>query len=158
MPKNKKENINERLSRVSELYLKGYTQIEIGNIVNVTHQQVSYDLKKLMIQWKENQLNNIDEWISAELVRINKIETEAWEAWERSKGKDKSTKIKGTTNKANYIEKTESENFGDPRYFNTIQWCINKRAELIGLNAPLKQEIKSDVKQVFVIGGQEIEI
>jgi hypothetical protein len=29
---------------------------------------------------------------------------------------------------------------------------------LIGLNAPLKQEIKSDVKQVFVIGGQEIEI
>lgn len=138
MPQQKTENIENRRAIVSDMYLKGYQQTVIAKKVGVTQQQVSYDLKILMQQWKAEQLKNIDEMVTAELIKINKLEVEYYEAWEKSKGKDTTIKRSGKIEKPEFIQQVENSNFGDPRYLAGVQWCVNKRCELLGLNAAVK--------------------
>ena len=112
MPQNKKEVINDRLEKVSKLYVQGYQQIEIANICGVTQAQISYDLKTLLERWKENQLANTGEWVSAELVKINAMEVQGWEQWNKS---------------------IEINILGDDKYMKIVQWCVGKRCDLLGL-------------------------
>ena len=113
--------------RISGLYLKGWLQVEIAEEVGLHQSTVSRDLKALQKQWQHSALVNVDEAKAKELARVDHLEREYWEAWERSVGEYRT-------------KKTEDIN-GDPRYLSGVQWCINKRCELLGLDAPSKHEI-----------------
>lgn len=143
--KNKKEGVLERRAIVSKLYLQGWYQVDIAAEVGVTQQQVSADLKVLRSQWLESSLRDFDEARDQELFKIDNLEREYWSAWEKSKQdyKKKMTKVKGGIKDPNYVEKTESEViiFGDKRFLDGVQWCITKRCEILGLNAPIKKEV-----------------
>lgn len=47
--------------------------------------RVYKDLKQLLINWKREHEENIDLYITKELSKLDKIEAELWDAWERSK-------------------------------------------------------------------------
>lgn len=144
MPQNKKQIIAERRSRIAELYLKGWAQYKIGDELGVTQQQVSKDLKVLTNKWRESALVDVNEIKLKELARIDNLEKEAWEAWEKSKKDTQETtkKAKGKGKTTTYKEQTVKDitMYGDPRFFQTIQWCINKRCEIFGVDAPKKIE------------------
>jgi len=144
MPQNKKQIVAERRHRVSALYLKGWAQFKIAEEVGVTQAQVSKDLKVLTEKWRESALVDLNEIKLKELAKIDQLEFEAWEAWEKSKQDTKETikKAKGKGDETTYKEQTVKDitMYGDPRYFATIQWCINKRCEIFGVDAPIKVE------------------
>lgn len=144
-PKRTKFEREKDLLAISDLYLQGITQAEIGQRLDVSQQQISYDLRVLRKRWQQSSIVNINEAKAKELARVDHLEREYWEAWERSVGehRTKTVKARGTEIKGNLAEqtlKTEDIN-GDPRYLSGIQWCINKRCELLGLDAPSKHEI-----------------
>jgi len=151
-PKRTKFEREKDLLEISHLYLQGITQAEIGQRLDVTQQQICYDLKILRKRWLQSSIVNINEVKAKELARVDHLEREYWEAWERSIGKHqtKTVKARGTKESADLAEqtlKTEDIN-GDPRYLSGVQWCINKRCEVLGLDAPSKTDITSGGKRV----------
>ena len=146
MPQNKKQIIEERRQKIAALYLKGAPQFQIAKEVEVTQAQVSKDLKVLTARWRESSLIDINEAKMKELAKIDQLEQEYWTAWEKSKEDYQQTmkKAKGTTEKVNYQEKVVKEMivYGDPRFLQGIQWCIDKRCKIFGVEAPKQIENK----------------
>jgi len=142
VPQNNKSIITERRKRVAEMYLAGKWQSEIGKELNVTQQCVSQDLAVLRRLWLQSAAVNIDKIKSRELAKIDRLEDEAWIAWARSL-KAKTKHIEKTGNKESSTTDQTEESFGDPRFMQTIQWCIAKRCEIFGLNAPFKLDTTS---------------
>lgn len=83
-----------------------------------------------------------------ELHRLDKLEREAWAAWDRSK--KPAAKVKTTTEKVTdkksgeekelpvKVERSSSNRDGTPAFLSTINDCIAKRCKILGLDAPDK--------------------
>lgn len=141
--KGRKRTRDERerdLAKIAEHYLRGYSHEQIAERVGLSRQQIGYDLKVLRERWRESQLAAIDEVKARELEKLDRMESELWEQWERSKG-DRTRRKVGTKSGAQAGETREmvtEERLGDPRYMQAILQCIEKRTKLLGLDAPLK--------------------
>jgi len=157
--------ITDRQLRVSDMYLKGMQQSEIAAHFGVTQQCVSKDIRSLIDIWKKYALQNINDLIQVELERINHLELTYWDAWEASK-QEKTTltaKVK-TKNTRKRIasanapsEETSSkrteERQGDPRYLAGVQWCIDRRIKLLGLDPPESLNVSTvGAAPVVVVG------
>lgn len=150
----------ERMERVSSLYLRGYTQVEIASIIGVTHPTVISDLKDLRQYWLESQRWNFNEAMARELERIDVLEREAWAAFRRSCLDVQKTVIeKGIGEKGQPTKKRRKETvgqYGDPRFLNVIKDCIDKRCKLLGLDAPIKVEGQHEaIVEVIVTNREE---
>ena len=88
MAKTKRTSVERErdLEAITGLYLRGVSQSEIAAQLGVTQQQVSYDLKVVQRRWAEKTVINLDAAKQKELARIDLLEREYWQAWERSKG------------------------------------------------------------------------
>ena len=146
------------LLEISGLYLRGITQAEIASQLGVSQQQVSYDLKILQRRWLAESVAKIDERKARELAKVDRLEREYWEAWERSKLdaetvtleklgalKDGQGQIVGT--KVKEVKKREGQS-GNPSFLAGVQWCIDKRCEILGLDAPKKIDATSKGEQI----------
>ena len=126
---------------IARLYLKGIIQADIAARLGMTRQMVGYDLKAIQAQWLQSSLVAFDQRISIELAKIDNLEIEYWEAWERSKQVKESSSAKviqskdGERNEASSIQE---QMLGNPAFLLGIQWCIDRRLRLFGLDAPLK--------------------
>src|SRR5215472_8086356 len=72
------------LRETTALYLRGLTQAEIAQRLNVSRQQIGYDLKLLQRRWQESALADFNAKKAAELAKMDELERTYWEAWERS--------------------------------------------------------------------------
>jgi len=154
MAKNKKSIILDRRAKVAKLYLEGYNQYQIGDMLNITQSCVSKDMVKNREQWKSSASSDIKELTLNELAKIDNLEQTYWKAWEKScedyqeksikaikKGKKK---IKGDNdNKPTSIEQTTKDvkANGNPAYLTGIQNCIDKRCKILGIDAPQKIDV-----------------
>lgn len=138
---------------ISEMYLRGKTQAEIGDVIGMSQQQISYDLKILRNRWLAQSVANIDEIKARELAKVDHLERTYWESWKRSLEDFtvKTTKARKTrqVDSGEKIVKVEGRN-GDPRYLQGVQWCVNKRCEILGLNAPSGLELTSAGKPIVI--------
>ena len=132
----------------TDLFLRGYSYRQIADLLNqrnakmgldyalVPPMRVYKDLKQLLINWKREHEENIDLYITKELSKLDKIEAELWDAWERSKKRIVS-KIRQSG-----LKKERSENFaGNPRYLDLVLSVQQRRAKLLGLDAPVKVDL-----------------
>lgn len=129
------------LADLAALYLQGKTQVEIAERLEVSQQQVSYDLKILQKRWQKSALRDLDAAKAEQLAKIDEMEREAWRSWELSKETYEQTVTeKVTTGEAARLKAymKKEDRIGDPRYLQVVQWCINKRCEILGLNAPTR--------------------
>ncbi|WP_338871683.1 hypothetical protein WBJ53_26035 [Spirosoma sp. SC4-14] len=154
MPQHSEDEIASRRATVSNLYRKGWTQMEIADEVGVSQGQISQDLEAIRIEWRNSMLMDFNEKKAEELAKIDYREQILWQAWERSMQplKKKSTKMKGEVDtgqryqdkkknqQVKNLETTETteERLGDPRYMQGIERCAQQRIELLGLAAPIK--------------------
>jgi len=147
--------VDERRARVASYKVRGFSirqmrvaLAEDGHTNPATGEPWSIgilarDLSELDKRWKAEALRDIAAWKVVELERLDAVERAAWEAWERGIGKKQKTITernqggKGSVAKAR-IE-TEELN-GDPRYLAVILDCQQRRARLLGLDAPAKIE------------------
>lgn len=149
----------------SNLFLRGYTYREITEALNrdlsdrgvgytITLSMVYYDLQQTLIEWKRERLDNIDDYVTQELRKLDAMEVQAWEAWEASKTGKMRTKEK--TNKGRPI-KTDAEDSdpeyygynetatetsaGNPQFLDLLLNIQQRRAKMLGFDAPVKIEI-----------------
>jgi len=126
------------------MYLSGTVQAEIADQLKVNQSTISRDIKALQAAWLESALIDIDEAKARELAKVDKLEREYWTAWERSCEDAETVRQKGKPGAGGIatesIEKTSKGQAGDPRFLAGVQWCIERRCKIIGIDAPAKTE------------------
>lgn len=155
----------------SNLFLRGYTYREISERLNegnarrgvgytITQQMVYWDMQQLLIEWKRERMENIDDYVTQELRKLDKMEVELWEAWERSKtGKlreknrqnAKPRKVLEDGDNPEYYgyeETTTETSAGNPRFLDLLLNVQQRRAKMLGFDAPIKVEIPGIEKSI----------
>jgi hypothetical protein len=136
--------------RIADLYLQGWLQADIGDELSISQATVSRDLKALHAVWLKSALLDYDKGKARELARIDRLEREYWNAWGRScqdaetltqKTKGKVQQRKGergelVAEQPAEATKTTKGQAGDPRFLAGVQWCIERRCKLLGLDRP----------------------
>ena len=109
----------------------------------LSFQTIGNDVNDILGRWRETINSEIGELRAAELSRINRMELEAWDAWTKSKAAATSSMTVRDigSSKPDKLQVKSEEQYGDPRFFAVIQWCIDKRSKLLGLDMPTKQEV-----------------
>ena len=133
---------------IATQYLKGAGAYDIHRYcLGVGHslsvKSVYNYINALKKEWFKNRMTAVDEWVSKELAKIDNLEREAWEAWENSK-KEKQKSFNKTIYdgepkdgkkpkiKTNEASKTIEASDGNAEFLKVVQWCIDKRLEIIG--------------------------
>lgn len=140
---------------IADLYVRGYTFRDIAYKLNqdlteremgytVTFQQVWNDVKRILIDWKRERKETIDQWMQLELRKLDKMEVELWEQWEQSKAGKRKTTIKGgevangqVTGGSLGNMVTEST-LGNPKFLELLLTLSDRRAKLLGYDAPIR--------------------
>jgi hypothetical protein len=138
-----------RLRVVGARYIAGASQAQIAQELGISQQQVSYDLAIVQQRWVERTTMDLDQHRAEELARLDVLEREYWEAWERSKQPAEQTQT--DTNDivdpaAPEIRKTRLERNrrrtqqrdGNPVYLAGIERCIELRCKILGLYQSVK--------------------
>lgn len=131
------------LQVIGDLYCKGKSQHDIATEMNLSQQQISYDLKEVHARWLKTAVKQFDVWVADELAKVDHLEREAWAAWERSRGERREITVEGAPAEGGGITPRKAkrmtyERDGDPRFLEKVQWCIERRAKLLGLDKPEK--------------------
>ncbi len=147
-PKRSKIQREHDISEIASLYCQGWYQSKIVEHLaqhrpyKVTQQTISNDLKAIKKKWLASSLRDFDEARATELAKIDTLEEVAWLEYQKSKEpviKRKTVrKIDGQTIEAQQEGQT---GLGDPKYLDTVKWCIDRRIKLLGLDAPVRREI-----------------
>ena len=171
MCKRTKDQRESDLAFCSNLFLRGYTYREISERLNegnarrgvgytITKQMVYWDMQQLLIEWKRERMENIDDYVTQELRKLDKMEVELWEAWERSKtGKlreknrqnAKPRKVLEDGDNPEYYgyeETTTETSAGNPRFLDLLLNVQQRRAKMLGFDAPIKVEIPGIEKSI----------
>lgn len=151
----KKDNTPVRVRKekwkaiIVDIYMKGYSQErtrqlageQTGHSFGIKF--VNSAIAEAVEQWKASKQEMIDNHKAIELERINRLETTYWEAWQRSLQSAKTRTEKKTKGKAGdgklavaEVENATRETSGDPRFLQGIQWCVDTRCKLLGIEVP----------------------
>lgn len=156
--KRTKEQIESDKVFCADLFVKGYAYREIAKRLNeynrergldyeITYKTVYYDIDKVLQEWKKERFETVDNYIQLELKKLDKMEVELWQAWELSKTSKKKTKIVGGNIVNGEISggvldnRTLETTNGDPRYLDLLLKVQERRAKLLGYNAPVKVDV-----------------
>lgn len=130
----RKTEIQLRRKQVAELYIQGWTQCAIAEKLSVTQACVCIDLQKLQKEWRESRLRDFDAARELEIQKLDRLEREAWAAWERSQKPSQSAEFGDDTSNTPKKKKVKNQN-GDPRFLVVVHQCIASRRALLGLDA-----------------------
>ncbi|UFK27423.1 hypothetical protein [Elizabethkingia phage TCUEAP2] len=148
----------------SNLFLRGYSYREIQKALNedlakretgytIALSMVYYDLQQALIEWKRERFDNVDDYVTQEIRKLDKMEVEAWNAWEASKTGKARTKSRNSKkpNKVDaevndpgyygYTEEATETSSGNPRFLDLLLNIQQRRAKLLGFDAPIKIDI-----------------
>lgn len=148
------------LIETATMYVKGWRQDQIAKYISehrpysLTSAQIGYDIRTIHERWVHAQLINMDEAKARELSKIDKTESAAWEAWEKSLQDEniiESTRIednaaavrnpKATTYTRGKVNKRSKPGLGNPKYLEIVLRCIDQRCRVLGVYAPEKLDI-----------------
>ncbi len=169
-PKRTKEQHEADMALMAKLLLReNLTPPEIADRIakertyTLAQSTIREDIKTLVQRWRDAYLDDIDVLKGRELRRIDELESAYWDSYAKSLkgsafykedvsetqtedklGMDDSQADESPKRKIFRSRKFTDERDGEVKFLNGIQWCINKRCEILGLNAPLKSELTFD--------------
>ena len=128
------------LELIAAQYLKGRRQVDIGADLGLSQMVISRDLKEIHKRWRQSSLIDVNEARHQELSRIDELEREYWGAWRRSC--EAKTKTRTETGAAGSKASRETDQMlGNPAYLAGVQWCIERRCKIFGIDAPVRNEL-----------------
>ncbi|HEY7159462.1 MAG TPA: helix-turn-helix domain-containing protein [Gemmataceae bacterium] len=133
--------VQQRRTTVARLYLQQRTQAEIASAVGVNQGTVSRDLKAIQAEWQQQRLDDFTQAKLRELARIDQLEREYWQAWERScQDREKTLQEKTTAPTGDRLKAgTRSEGRdGNPEFLRGVERCIELRCKILGAFAAVK--------------------
>ena len=138
MAAHQKLEMLQRRQKVADLYLQGLSQASIAEQLEVSQTSVARDLAKIERSWRESAIRDFDAAKERELQRLALIEKNAWEGWKRSCQPIQSATVDGQAADSQKAKRTVKHQNGQPRFLELVLECIDKRAKLLGLDAPIK--------------------
>lgn len=142
--------VQARRERIARFYLQGLTQDEIARRENSTQPTISKDLKAIRTAWREGAVRDFDAAREQELDKIDHLERVYWQAWDRScQDKTRSRTKRRTGGPAVQDEAglEREQRDGNPAYLDGVQWCIERRCKLLGLDAPERHVLDAMMRQ-----------
>lgn len=136
--------LQERRQKIAAMYLQRKTLRVIAHELGLSYAAVSKDLRILRQQWQDSALTDFNERMAQEVAKIDNLEVTYWQAWEKSL-EEKSTTLSeqnvrhvGDTeqSKRNKEQVRRMVQQGNPAFLEGVRWCIEKRCQIFGLNAP----------------------
>jgi predicted transcriptional regulator len=131
-----------RRNEITAMYLRGMKQMEIAEELGISQGLVSRDLSIVQKEWLKERTADFDLLKQKELAKIDELEREAWAEYKRSKNQRSTTmteKVQGTLmGDVQKARVTKKESLGDARYLGIVQWCIDRRVKILGMDAPTK--------------------
>ncbi|NIU06911.1 MAG: hypothetical protein GWO40_22005 [Gammaproteobacteria bacterium] len=116
--------------------------MRIAREFGVSQGTISTDLKAIMEGWRKSAEADVYAAKVRETEKINRVELEAWEAWEASRQPHEISEREVTGPENERVPgKTKLRvegSSGDPRFLGVIRDCIAQRCKLWGYNAPDK--------------------
>lgn len=148
-PSYESPRLAERRQQVAEFYLQSWTQAAIGQKLGISQPTVSLDLAVVRREWRESSIRDFDAAQEMELRKLDRVEREAWAAWERSQQPLQSAVISGD-GAGKQARKAVRNRHGDLRALDTILKCIAARRAMLGLDAPTRiAPVMPDGQQPF---------
>lgn len=151
--------------REMSLYVKHWTYKQIADDINaraeadgyeytVSVSQVCRDIQQIHAEYRRRLDVMAEDYMTQELARIDRMEAEAWAAWDESKGGNKLTETEsvvgvGGTGKikpGDKIRRRAVSSPGDPRYLAELRQLMETRMKLLGFSNGYKKQapIKED--------------
>lgn len=128
---------------VSE-YAKGKTirqiceEINANNSYSVTPEAIRVSIENAFVEWKKQNMENIDSYICGEIVRLEELESEIREEYERSRAirpHEYAVLMKRGLSVGEIDEIFEShKGAGDPRFFDTLLKIQMQKLKLLGID------------------------
>lgn len=148
---------------IIELRLKGWTQQQIADYVELDVSTINRQLKKINEEWRQERLDDADLYIKQELRRLSMLEAECWQAWQRSQGSSHSELIErlatgrdesgSPVGRVKTLTRTETK-VGDAQFLTIIMKVISERIKLLGLApTPARQMKVVEAMQVLIDQG-----
>lgn len=127
----------------AELYLKCYPQTEIARRLGISQTVVSGYIVEMKEEWKNDARRDFAQIIERELAKLDLLELEYWESWEKSKKEQQIIEERERRNSESGNEvvehkTTKKRSPGAKSYLDGVQWCIERRAKYLGLDAPVR--------------------
>lgn len=129
---------------IIDLYLQGNTMERVAEIAKertnghkFSTSTVHKYVRDAIQVWREQKQDLISEYMVIELAKINRMEVEYWNAWERScavRGKITRMKNKNSDDgklAVSTVKEDSAQGLGDWRFMDGIKWCVEKRLELL---------------------------
>ena len=135
--------IEDERREIASLYLQGKTQQAIAERLDLSRQQIGYDLKAIQRRWREDTARDLDTDKSRELAKIDELERTYWQAWEDSLEQvttETSSLVNSAKDSRNRATIRREDKQGNPGYLRGVMDCIQQRCKLLGLDAPTKLE------------------
>ena len=154
-PKRDVIQVERDRAEIARLYLQGKIQTQIALILsespdrdyNITQSMVCDDLKAVKQRWLTSSIMHFNEIKARELAKIDNLEIMYWESWKRSLDPKTKTRTKQINLASSSIRQEaqmeEQRSIGDKRWLEGVQWCIERRCSIFGLDAPKRVDIGS---------------
>ncbi|MFN0018634.1 MAG: hypothetical protein ACKVP0_10265 [Pirellulaceae bacterium] len=143
-------NREQRKNSILDYYLKGWSLSEISQELKVARSTISKDIAAIREEWRCSRADSFHSQQLHELAKIDAIEREVWAQWESSKAEEVTTRAETevliTEENGRQVRRPGAERVtrvtkirnADPRYMDTIRWCVEQRCKILGLLAPSK--------------------
>lgn len=143
-PLKKQLETDEEAAECMRMALAGKSCRVIGEELGINKGTVSDRIRRARNAFRAAHLvNKYEEYVSDQLQRLDWIQREAAEAWHRSVGQAVTITTKTGDGDEETTRKVETL-AGDPRYLDTILKAEQRKADLLGLDAPRRVEITAN--------------
>lgn len=128
-------NVYARRLGVSKMLARGMNYSDIAEKTELTYAVVSTDARKIIEYWYEEIRENASHYVAYEMQVLSRVQTEAWDAWEKSKDDITTQEVSsGERGKTQKVQKKSSS--GDARFLQIVMKCSEDRRKLLGLDQP----------------------
>lgn len=124
--------------------------------VSIDHSTAFRDYMSALEEAKKQVEQTAIYGLISELEKLDRLEHQYWQAWEKSLGKTSKKKVKKNEKEAStQIEAEEQEQNGEVSFLNGIKACIELRCKMMGYITS-NIDIKSGGKELATITGMKV--
>lgn len=132
----KAQRLDDR-RQIAELRLQRLTQPEIAERVGVSPATVKRELRHIEREWQEAAQSDIADYKAEDLARLERMERDLWAQWEASK-QEQTKRVVEEKNGGRQVRLETTSTTGDPRLMAQLIQIAERRARILGYDAPAK--------------------
>jgi hypothetical protein len=156
------------LVRITELYLLGSTHDQIAEILSserdysISRSQITLDVQAVLQAWHERYVGDINAATASTIIKLDKLETTYWDAWERSQRQ--SIEIEDSIQNLgnDFPNEQDEEAVPDGELFENDENTVPTKSEKRGrgrpkvLRAVSKRTVERDGNYQFLMGIERV--